>query len=87
LQRVKKDDFQAIVSQIEGHNGILVNNSFESLEKGITRKSSFKIPSFTTLSQSSPEIWTCQNGRKSQKNSSCVGVSHFKSVSVLNQNR
>jgi len=29
----KKDDFQAIVSQIEGCNGILVNNSFESLEK------------------------------------------------------
>jgi len=29
----KKDDFQAIVSQIESHNEILVNNFFESLEK------------------------------------------------------
>jgi len=33
LATSKKNDFQAIVSQIEGHNGILVNNSFESLEK------------------------------------------------------
>jgi len=29
----KKDNFQAIISQIEGHNEILVNNCFESLEK------------------------------------------------------
>jgi len=46
----KKDEFQAIASHIEGHNGILVNNTFES------RESSFRKPHFTTLSQSSPEI-------------------------------
>jgi len=75
----KKDDFQAIVSQIEGHNGILVNNSFESLEK-FFHNTKFHNPISIKSRDMDLSKWP-----KITKNSRRIGVSHFNCVSLLHQ--
>jgi len=76
----KKDDFQAIISQIESHNGILVNNSFESLEK--------VLPEYQVLHPNLNQVQIYglvkMAGNHKKNSGMYAGVSH---VSVLNQKR
>jgi len=77
----KKDDFQTILSQIEGHNGILVTTLLNH-QKRFFQNTKFHIPISIKSRDMDLLKWP-----KITKNSRRVGVSHFKSVSVQNQKR